>query len=212
MNTNPLELASIAVHMFGAMQKPAELAGTLATLQSGNPVTMLEIGAGNGGTAWVWSKLPSLEKLIVLDLPNGPWGGTELDQKMEYIKQNSDVELVFIKGNSQNSEAKIAVLNQLGIDENIYVDGGYDEEDKLDILHIDGDHSYEGVKSDFLTYSPLVKKGGLVIFHDICEHAAETGCNVRKFWLELLETCPKENYVEFICEPTNWGGVGVIKL
>ena len=25
MNTNPLELATIAVHMFGAMQKPAEL-------------------------------------------------------------------------------------------------------------------------------------------------------------------------------------------
>lgn len=198
--------------MFGAMQKQAELAGLLALLETGKPEVMLEIGAGNGGTSWAWSKLDSLKTLITLDLPNGPWGGTELDEKMKYISQNSNAQHVFIKGNSQNSEAKIAVLNNLGIDEKIYADNEYDEEDKLDILFIDGDHSYAGVKTDFLTYSPLVKKGGLVVFHDICEHPPETQCDVKKFWDELKETTPVENYVEFICEPTNWGGIGVIKL
>ena len=188
------------------MQKPAELAGLLALLETGKPRVMLEIGAGNGGTSWAWSKLTSLERLIVLDLPNGPWGGGELDEKMEYIRQNSDISLTYIKGNSQNSEALESVKQQLGVEDVTR------PLEMLDILFIDGDHSYEGVKADFLTYSPLVKKDGLVVFHDICEHAHETKCDVRKFWLELLETCPKENYVEFVCEPTNWGGIGVIKV
>ena len=36
----------------------------------------------------------------------------------------------------------------------------------LDFLFIDGDHSYESVKQDFLLYSKLLKKGSLLIFHD----------------------------------------------
>jgi cephalosporin hydroxylase len=37
----------------------------------------------------------------------------------------------------------------------------------IDFLFIDGDHSYEGVSSDFQMYSPLVRSGGLVGFHDL---------------------------------------------
>lgn len=36
----------------------------------------------------------------------------------------------------------------------------------IDIFLIDGDHSYEQVKFDFLNFSPFVRKGGLIIFHD----------------------------------------------
>jgi predicted O-methyltransferase YrrM len=35
-----------------------------------------------------------------------------------------------------------------------------------DFVFIDGDHSFEGVKSDLLNYSKRVRKGGLVICHD----------------------------------------------
>lgn len=37
----------------------------------------------------------------------------------------------------------------------------------IDILFIDGDHSYEGCKSDYDKYVPFVKDGGLVYMHDI---------------------------------------------
>lgn len=37
----------------------------------------------------------------------------------------------------------------------------------FDFLFIDGDHSYEGVSSDFNLYSTLVRPGGLVGFHDL---------------------------------------------
>lgn len=36
----------------------------------------------------------------------------------------------------------------------------------IDLLFIDGDHSYEGVKSDYEAWSPFVKVGGVIAFHD----------------------------------------------
>jgi predicted O-methyltransferase YrrM len=37
----------------------------------------------------------------------------------------------------------------------------------VDVLFIDGDHTAEGLRSDWLMYSPLVRPGGLVLIHDI---------------------------------------------
>ena len=35
-----------------------------------------------------------------------------------------------------------------------------------DVLIIDGDHSYAGVKSDFVNYAPMVKRGGYILIDD----------------------------------------------
>lgn len=37
---------------------------------------------------------------------------------------------------------------------------------EIALLHIDGDHSYEGVRADIENYVPLVKQGGYILFHD----------------------------------------------
>jgi predicted O-methyltransferase YrrM len=37
---------------------------------------------------------------------------------------------------------------------------------KIDFLFIDGDHSYDSCKKDWDKYSPLLKNGSIVIFHD----------------------------------------------
>ncbi|MBI4354235.1 MAG: class I SAM-dependent methyltransferase [Candidatus Omnitrophica bacterium] len=37
----------------------------------------------------------------------------------------------------------------------------------VDLLFIDGDHQYASVLTDWLLYSPLVKPGGLIAFHDV---------------------------------------------
>ena len=37
----------------------------------------------------------------------------------------------------------------------------------VDLLFIDGDHQYASVLTEWLLYSPLVKAGGLIAFHDI---------------------------------------------
>jgi predicted O-methyltransferase YrrM len=38
--------------------------------------------------------------------------------------------------------------------------------DHLELLFIDGDHSYEGVKSDWEAYKHLLRPGSIVVFHD----------------------------------------------
>lgn len=37
---------------------------------------------------------------------------------------------------------------------------------KIDLLHIDADHSYEGVKRDFELYSTIMNPGGIITLHD----------------------------------------------
>jgi cephalosporin hydroxylase len=36
----------------------------------------------------------------------------------------------------------------------------------IDHLFVDGDHAYSSVHADFLNYAPLVRKGGVIGFHD----------------------------------------------
>jgi hypothetical protein len=51
----------------------------------------------------------------------------------------------------------------------------------IDILHIDGLHTYEAVKNDFTNWSPFVKEDGIVLFHDI----AVQSFGVKEFFKEL---------------------------
>jgi hypothetical protein len=53
---------------------------------------------------------------------------------------------------------------------------------KVDFLFIDADHSYEGIKKDFEMYSLLVRKGGIIAFHDIVPSGYPT---LHKFWNEV---------------------------
>lgn len=46
----------------------------------------------------------------------------------------------------------------------------------IDLLFIDGDHSYEGVKRDWELFAPHVREFGTVVFHDtLWERAGNTG-------------------------------------
>lgn len=198
MILSPDEVAMLAINGFGAMQKQLELSALLSMLTPLQIQNILEIGIGKGGTSWALSKLDGLDRIIGVDLPNGPWGGGPEPLSLKYVSDNSQADYNLILGNSMNSECLDKVKELLGFDD-------------FDFLFIDGDHSYAGVKTDFLTYSPLVRKGGLIGFHDICEHSKESGCEVKKFWDELKAGLPYDRYVEFISEPSTWGGIGVIK-
>ena len=57
-------------------------------------------------------------------------------------------------------------------------------------------------------YSPLVRKGGVIAFHDIVEHPPETGCEVSMFWNEIKHSY---KYLEIVKDwRQNWAGIGVI--
>ena len=78
------------------------------------------------------------------------------------------------------------------------------EDNSIDILHIDGLHTYEAVKQDYNDWLPKVKKDGIILLHDIAEKKGDFG--VYKLWDEIKEK--DSGYLEF----THSHGLGVIFL
>ena len=50
--------------------------------------------------------------------------------------------------------------------EKAYYDFFVKQDIKIDLLHIDADHTFEGVKKDFELYSKIMNKGGIITIHD----------------------------------------------
>lgn len=73
---------------------------------------------------------------------------------------------------------------------------------EIDMLHIDGLHSYDAVRNDFETWEPLVKEGGIILLHDV--HERKPGFGVWKFWAEI-----KEKFPSFVFDYGS--GLGVIQ-
>jgi predicted O-methyltransferase YrrM len=94
-------------------------------------------------------------------------------------------EWTFIHGDSQKPETIITQIPE-----------------RLDILFIDGDHSYEGVKNDLNNYAPLVKSGGCIILHDVCS-AYDPG--VRQALDEFLAKTGFESKIF-----SSWVGLGQV--
>lgn len=67
------------------------------------------------------------------------------------------------------------------------------EEGSVDLLHVDGRHFYEDVKSDYESWTPKLSDRAVVLFHDTM--VRERGFGVYRYWAELAERHPSFNFV-----------------
>lgn len=203
-------LARDAIRL-NAVQKVTELEQMLRYAASVKPRVTVEVGSAAGGTFWTLARVTDPMGLLVsIDIPAGSvadvrqgrdvYQGRNRNRMRTYGLPGQRVRL--IDGNSQLDETRAALEYVL-------------EGRKIDVLFIDADHSYKGVKRDFELYSPLVRSGGLIFFHDILIQNNRYS-QVDVFWKELKKQYPN-NWSEFVGHdqwgvPGQWGGIGMLRV
>lgn len=187
----------LASQFFRPLQKRSEVLRLLEVVRGLRPARVCEIGAAGGGTAFLFTHAAAADALVVsVDLE---FSAARREAVRGFAQRGQRV--VCVRGDS-HSEAMLA-----GVRAHL---GGRG----LDLLYLDGDHSYEGVETDFRLYAPLVRAGGLVVFHDIVPDywtrygtrtKSDTG-GVPRFWRELKEAGAS---VEEIVEDEGQDGFGI---
>jgi predicted O-methyltransferase YrrM len=182
-----------------ASQKLEELVPALERIGALRPQRVCEIGTSAGGTLYLLTRVSAPDALVVsIDLTIPPH-----TQALRSRLARRGQRVVSIVGDSRDEETVAELEHVL-------------EGRALDALFIDGDHSYDGVRSDFELYGRLVRSGGIVALHDVNEDfrtrdGVETPSisgEVPRFWRELKERSRTE---ELIADPSQDGyGIGLV--
>ena len=149
---------------FQQLHRKEELRQLVNLVEWFKPKTILELGVCHGGSFKMWEEvLPSDGMLIGADrLTVVQWKWKESPKNVLYVQGNLDEE-------STVGQVKKSLAGR-----------------QVDFLYIDSNHYYDGVKHHYELFSPLVRDGGIVAFHDI-RNAPWGRYGVGKFLSELKE-------------------------
>lgn len=165
------------------VQKQFELDTLLALVRAAEPTRILEVGVWDGGTLRQWIYL-ACAVVAIDDQCRHP-------EVWQDWARGDHCALDVIKSSSHAEKAirEIAMFRP------------------YDFVFIDADHTYGGVSLDWANFSPLVRSGGMVAFHDIVERP---GYGVSQLWAEVKAT--GRRWVEIVDPSIPFGGIEVVWL
>ena len=102
-------------------------------------------GIFDGNNHWNWGDIGST---YVVDATNGIGGEADWAEENSFFRETFNPR--FINDTTENAYHNFFIKEDI----------------KIHFLHIDADHSYEGVKKDFELYSTLLEPGGIITIHD----------------------------------------------
>jgi predicted O-methyltransferase YrrM len=181
---------------FRPYQQRDELVAFLHRAAALRPAAVCEIGAASGGTLCALAHAARPSVVISIDID---FTAARLRALPEL--GCDDQTIVCIVGDSHGEPVRARVTDIL-------------RGRPLDLLFIDGDHSYAGVSADFDMYSSLVRPGGLIGLHDVVPDfktrfgtptAADSG-GVPDFWRRLKASFPG---TEELIASTEQDGYGI---
>lgn len=192
--STPEEWFSFAQAHFGVgpVQHMSEITELMDLARNNGANRVCEIGSRDGGTSILLSRVLRPDTLIVMDL--------YAKNRWRLRRAAPPGQAVHVIDGDSTQPLTVARLRRR-------LRGRH-----LDVLLIDGDHRWSGVRQDFINYREFVRDGGLIAFHDICEvtdpgSGAGAG-DVPAFW-RLISTIYRSE--EFIETPGQQGlGIGVI--
>lgn len=119
-----------------------------------------EIGVWKGEHAWAMLKQLDIKKLYLVDpyelYPT--YGGLGIQSPQEMLMSQQFAEKMLEK---EGFKDKVEWITKPSIEAARDV-----KNDSLDFVYIDGNHGYEYVMSDILSWEPKIKKDGLIGGHD----------------------------------------------
>ncbi|MBU1156985.1 MAG: class I SAM-dependent methyltransferase, partial [Proteobacteria bacterium] len=155
------------------------------------PANLVELGAYKGYSYFAFCQAVKASKIACRCHAVDTWQG---DDQAGFYGEEVYGE---VRGHNDEHYAEFSRLLRMTFDQALaqFPDGS------VDLLHIDGFHSYEQVKHDFDTWLPKLSDRAVVLLHDI--HVRREGFGVFRLWEELSERYP---HFEF----THGYGLGVL--
>ena len=189
-------------HAVQRINELAELSQLIKRLRTRIDI-VLEIGTAFGGNLYFLSRFAGLNAdIISIDLP------PQIDRLSRHMRK------LCLSNELRKNVRRSQYFHLLRCDS--HAKATLDEVRNIlqgrfvDLLFIDGDHTYLGAKQDYEMYSPLVQKGGLIIFHDIRKYVAKPEAEVDKLWNELKKNNPKYYEIFDDADMDSGYGIGVI--
>ena len=179
-------------------QQPDELMRLIQLAARLDPQRILEIGSLYGGTLWHWMQF-FRGSLIV-----------SVDMIAERIPEHRHKDIVKARSLWQSwangSDCKLKIYT--GPSQHPMLIEKAQEDAPYDFIFVDGGHEYYQVNSDYENYFPMLRKGGMIAFHDIAYPARGGPIEVGAWWIDFKA---RGGYrIEEIVDHENEWGIGVV--